>query len=71
MDEHESEASGRANGRETSPRGIAYWQKQGHEAIFAEAWRLVVEAELATGKTLSEIRMDRSVTRLVRRGWHH
>lgn len=51
-------------------RGPEYWQAQSCEARFAEAWRLVVERELAGGKDPSELRMKRHVTRLIRRSEH-
>ena len=54
-------------GQPTEERGREYWQKMGHEAIFAAAWQMVVEAELKKGKTLEDLTMDRSVHRLIRR----
>jgi hypothetical protein len=40
---------------------IAYWQKLGAEAIFEEAWHMVVEAHLRKGGSLDELRLQRTV----------
>ncbi len=45
---------------------IAYWQRQGPEAIFAAAWELVVEAQRRRGGE-DELRLQRTVESFQRR----
>jgi hypothetical protein len=44
-----------------------FWREQGHEARFAASWQMVVDAELAKGRKLSDLRMRKDVHRLIRR----
>ncbi len=48
---------------------VAYWQRQGPNAIFAAAWEMVVEAHRWKGGDDSELELQRSVevVRRVRR----
>ncbi len=45
---------------------IAYWQAQSDTDRWAEAWDLVVQAHLAKGRDVSELRLQRSVERFQR-----
>lgn len=47
------------------PRGER--EEEDVEATWAAAWQMVVEAELKRGKKLSELRLDKSVERIIRR----
>jgi hypothetical protein len=40
---------------------IEYWQRLGPEAIMEAAWQLVVDAHLARGGTMDELRLQRTV----------
>ncbi len=56
---------GRAPGREFD---IAFWQALGPTRIFEAAWDLVVAAAAAKGIHEDQLRLQRSVTKLIRRG---
>lgn len=45
-----------------------FWREAGHEARFAAAWEMVAEAELFRGKDAGELRLQRSVQTIQRRG---
>jgi hypothetical protein len=40
---------------------VAFWQRQGPNAIFAAAWEMVVEAYRLKGKSESELAFQRTV----------
>lgn len=44
-----------------------FWQKLGHEAIFAAAWEMVAEVDLIRGGDGRQPRLQRSVEHLQRR----
>ncbi len=56
---------GRAPGREFD---IAFWQALGPTRIFEAAWDLVVTAAAAKGIHEDQLRLQRSVTKLIKRG---
>ena len=45
----------------------AFWRQAGHEARFAAMWQMVAEVELLKGKKPEELRLQRSVAKLIRR----
>ena len=45
-----------------------FWQNAGHEAIFAAAWEMVLEAERFRGTDVCQSRLQRSVQHIERRG---
>ncbi len=46
---------------------IDFWQALGDAKIFAAAWELVVTAWVAKGRDPKDLRLDKSVERLIRR----
>jgi len=40
---------------------IAFWQKQGDEAIFDAVMQMIMDAELIRNGSVKELRMDRTV----------
>mgnify|MGYP000202982719 CR=1 FL=1 len=44
-----------------------FWQEIGAEGIFAAAWDMVKEVELIRGQNASESRLQRHVSRTIRR----
>jgi hypothetical protein len=58
---------GRAPGREFD---IAFWQALGPTRIFEAAWDLVVTAAAAKGIHEDQLRLQRSVTKFIKRGRH-
>ena len=40
---------------------IAYWQRQGSNAIFAAAWQMVVEAHARNQESVTKLRLRRTV----------
>lgn len=40
---------------------IAFWQKQGDEAIFDAVMQIIMDAELIRNGSVKELRMDRTV----------
>ncbi len=46
----------------------AYWNSVGDEERYRAAWELVVQAYELQGKVMDELRFQRSVTKLVKRG---
>jgi len=44
-----------------------FWRNAGHEARWAAAWEMVVEADLFRGKNASQPRLQRTVLRIQRR----
>jgi len=45
---------------------IQYWQRLGSAAIFSAAWEMVVQAWQLKGRSVSELRLQRTVERLQR-----
>lgn len=45
---------------------LHFWQKVGAEGIFQAAWEMVKEVALFRGKDVSQSRLQRSVTRVIR-----
>ncbi|MBI5154029.1 hypothetical protein HZA57_02230 [Candidatus Poribacteria bacterium] len=45
-----------------------FWRKAGHEARFAAAWQMVIEAALFRGQDAGELRLQRTVECFKRRG---
>jgi hypothetical protein len=45
-----------------------FWRTAGHEARFAAAWQMVVESFLMRGKDAGELRLQRDVETIRRRG---
>lgn len=43
---------------------LEFWQKAGARARFEAAWDMVVQYELMKGKTLTQLRLNRSVENL-------
>ncbi|MDZ7269171.1 MAG: hypothetical protein ONB48_17510 [candidate division KSB1 bacterium] len=46
---------------------IAFWQKVGDAERFAAAWQMVQEVQLIRGQSVELPRMQKSVTRIIRR----
>ena len=46
---------------------IEFWQKAGTRARFEAAWDMVVQYELMKGKTVTQLRLNRSVAHLKRK----
>jgi len=44
---------------------IAYWQSQSPEARAEAAWQLVVDAWVAKGRVIDELRLQRSIEAVV------
>jgi len=67
MDEPEAKHGLKLPHEPGTKESIAKWQKRGHEARFAAAWQMVIDAELAKGKDPAELRMKKNVHGLIRR----
>lgn len=46
---------------------ILFWQRVGAEGIFAATWDMVREVQLIRGLHANESRLQRSITRVIRR----
>ncbi|MEO8597051.1 MAG: hypothetical protein ABI759_27280 [Candidatus Solibacter sp.] len=46
---------------------IEYWQRQGPDAILDAGWQMVVDAHLARGGTMDELRLRRTVEHIQRK----
>ena len=46
---------------------LDFWQQMSPQARYEATWEMVVSYYLSKGKTLAELRLDRSIARLKRR----